>query len=180
MVALASVRTGAIVLGIAVFPMADAGAQSSQPARNASDAGYVEGTIRISVTRARQIAIQKLRSPRCRKLFEDFRDLPGRRLDEVLDALGESSFEHLLRIEFRSGAPDETCARSGVYAFTSLGGSAVFVCPAFLLLTRQEPKAAANVLIHEELHSLGAGEAPMPGLPTAREISKRVEERCGQ
>ena len=180
MVALASVRTGAFVLGIALFPLADAGGQTGQEARNTSDTGYIEGPIRISVTRARQIAIQKLRSPRCRRLFEDFRDLPGRRLDDVLDALGESSPEHLLRMEFYAGERDETCARAGVYAFTSPGRSAVFVCPAFLLLARQEPKAAANLLIHEELHSLGVGEAPMPGLPTAQEITRQVEERCGQ
>lgn len=56
----------------------------------------------------------------------------------------------------------------------------MFVCPAFRLLAWQEGKAAANILIHEELHSVGAGEAPMPGLPTPQEISRRVDETCGR
>jgi hypothetical protein len=33
-------------------------------------------------------------------------------------------------------------------------------------------------VIHEILHTLGLGEAPMPGQATSLEITQRVEARC--
>ena len=143
-------------------------------------AGFVEGSIRVTVMRARQIAIVKLRSAGCRSLFADYRDIPGRRLDEVLETLAESAPQHLSLMTFRDGAHRQPCGEPHVYAFTSPGSSTVYVCPAFIPLTRRDPRAAANLLIHEELHSLGAGEAPMPGLPSAVEITDDVDRRCGR
>ncbi len=45
---------------------------------------------------------------------------------------------------------------------------------------RRDAATAANILIHEMLHSLGAGEAPAPGLPTSLEITARVALLCGR
>jgi hypothetical protein len=140
----------------------------------------VEGPVQIPVHRARMLALDKLRSPRCRSLFAEFEDLEGRPLDRVLTDAEETAEARLSRLSFRDGARTLTCARPGVYAFTSPGSLTVYVCPSFCLLSSQEVKTAANILIHEELHSLGAGEAPMPGLLTAMEITRRVEDRCGR
>jgi len=142
--------------------------------------GSIEGPGHLHVYRARALALDKLRSSRCRSLFAEFEDLEGRPLDRVLTDAEETAEARLSRLSFRDGARTLTCVRPGVYAFTSPGSLTVYVCPAFFLLSSQEVKTAANILIHEELHSLGTGEAPMPGLLTAMEITRRVEDRCGR
>jgi hypothetical protein len=79
---------------------------------------------------------------------------------------------------FRDGSDE--CDRPGLFAFTSPGSLTVYVCPSFREIERHSPTSAAYLLIHEELHSLGAGEAPFPGLPTSQEITRRVAQRCGR
>ena len=80
---------------------------------------------------------------------------------------------------FRDGSSAPTCRRRGVFAFTSPGSLTVFVCRSFRERAALDAVTAANILIHEELHSLGAGEAPMPGLLKAEAITARVEDLCG-
>lgn len=150
------------------------------PATAIENASSVEAPFRFSVERARKTALRKLASDRCRQLFAEFHDLEGHSLEDVLFALGERSEEHLWRMDFRNGSGSPPCYRRGVYAFTSPGSLTVFLCPSFRDLIPRRGQDAANVLIHEELHSLGAGEAPAPGLPTAYEITDRVERLCGR
>ena len=150
------------------------------PATAIENAGSVDTPFRFSVERARKIALKKLASDRCRQLFAEFHDLDGRPLEDVLSGLGERSEQHLWRMDFLNGSGSPPCRRKGVYAFTSPGSLTVFLCPSFRALIPKRDQDAANILIHEELHSLGAGEAPAPGLPTAYEITDRVERLCGR
>ncbi len=154
-------------------------AEAQAPAASFEDTGYVEPSVAPAVARARTVALKKLGTPRCQRLFAEFRDLAGRPLDEVLAARDETAERHLWRMVFLNGFGVSPCGRRDVHAFTSPGDLAVFVCPSFRKLARDDDSSAANMLIHEMLHSLGAGEAPLPGLPTAYEITSRVELRCG-
>jgi hypothetical protein len=72
------------------------------------------------------------------------------------------------------------CRRRDVYAFTEPGSLSVLLCRSFGELTARDASSAANLLLHEMLHSLGAGEAPSTGLLTAYEITDRVETHCGK
>jgi len=179
MVALAFVRSAVLAFSCALVAPSSAPAETPQSSIPIENAGYVEGLIQSSVTRARLAAVEKLRTAKCRRLFSEFQDLAGRSLDDVLLTRQETSEQHLWRMDFFDGSSDPTCRRKRVFAFTSPGSLTVFICPAFREMARQDVKAAAYILIHEELHSLGAGEAPMPGLLTAEEITDRVESRCG-
>ena len=80
---------------------------------------------------------------------------------------------------FLDGSGVPPCGPPRVFAFTTPGTSTVFVCPTFPQLMQESNASGANLLIHEELHSLGAGEAPSPGLPTSYQITSSVEWRCG-
>lgn len=172
MVAVAAARLTALALSWALYAASIASAQvppSSGPVVGSSLAFYL--------VRARGLALKKLSEPDCRLLFDEFRDLAGRPLSETLNNRGETAEVHLGRMAFRDGS--DGCDRPGLFAFTSPGSLTVFVCPSFREIERHTPNSAANLLIHEELHSLGAGEAPSPGLPTSQEITRRVAQRCG-
>lgn len=142
--------------------------------------GAIDDSIQFQVTRARSVAVTKLHAARCLRIFGEFQDLDGRRLEDVLASWKKTAEDRLRELVFRDGSQTSTCQRPGVFAYTSPLSSTIFVCPAFSRIVRQDIAAAANLLIHEELHSLGAGEAPMPGLPSAEEITARVEHRCGR
>ncbi len=52
----------------------------------------------------------------------------------------------------------------------------IYVCRGrFAKEHKRDQGLAANILVHETLHSLGLGENP----PTPEEISHRIHERCG-
>jgi hypothetical protein len=167
------------VLLVLAQPLIGAGGEE-RPATAIENASSVEAPFRFSVDRARKVALEKLASDKCQQLFAEFHDLDGHSLGDVLSGLGERSDQHLWRMDFRNGSGSQPCRRKGVYAFTSPGSLTVFLCPRFRGLIPDHGQDAANILIHEELHSLGAGEAPMPGLPTAYEITDRVERQCGR
>lgn len=84
------------------------------------------------------------------------------------------------RMRFAGDSQDGSCRRPGILAFTSPGSLDVSLCSSFLQVARRDIALTANLLIHEELHSLGAGEAPAPGQPTNLEITARVASRCGR
>jgi hypothetical protein len=155
-------------------------AEAQASAESLENAGYVEPSVAVAFSRARLAAVRKLSAPRCRRVFGEFTDLAGQSLDEVLVARGETAESHLQQMVFLNGFAILPCGRRDVYAFTSPGSRSVFLCGNFLKLTWLNAASAANLLIHEMLHSLGAGEAPSPGLPTAMEISAHVELRCGR
>jgi len=75
----------------------------------------------------------------------------------------------------RSKRAAEICADAN--AFTTVGGSTVWICRGFGWLTEKD---AATVLIHEALHGAGLGEQPSdPEGLTPEEIDERVKKKCG-
>jgi hypothetical protein len=74
----------------------------------------------------------------------------------------------------RSRRAAEICAEAN--AFTTVGGSTVWICGGFGWLTEKD---AAKVLIHEALHDAGLGEWPQdPEGPTPEEIDEMVKKKC--
>ena len=179
MVALANSRSVALALFLTLIPASGSSAEDPPSVVRVANAGYVEGLLQSPVTRARLAAVEKLRSAKCRQLFSEFQDLAGRSLDEVLIAHRETAEDRLWKLAFRDGSRAPGCHEKNIFAFTSPGSLTVSVCNGFRELAERQTGAAANILIHEELHSLGAGEAPMPGLLTTHQITARVEDRCG-
>ena len=179
MAALANSRSAALALFLTLILASGSSAEDPPSVVRAANVGYVEGLLQSPVTRARLAAIEKLRSAKCRQLFSEFQDLEGRSLDEVLIAHRETAEDRLWKLAFRDGSSAPACHEKNIFAFTSPGSLTVSVCNGFRELAERQTGAAANILIHEELHSLGAGEAPMPGLLTTHQITARVTDRCG-
>ena len=139
----------------------------------------IEGPARVSVSRARGVALDKLRDPACRQIFGEFR-AGALSLDEVLRRRGETPEDRLRQMRFHDGSGYRLCVAPGVLAVTRIGSLDVYVCESFQTSARRNPAGAANILIHETLHSLGAGEAPVPGFPTSEKITARIALRCGR
>jgi hypothetical protein len=122
-------------------------------------------------------AARKLSDSRCQGILEDFSDSAGRPLEQNLAATGQGMPAYLGWVLFYDGAASAPCANSAILAWTSPGSRAVHVCGAqFAAMARGRTGDAANILIHEALHTLGLGEGP----PDAREITARVQSRCGR
>jgi hypothetical protein len=132
----------------------------------------LDGGIRIAL----EEAARRLTDERCQAVLGDFRDGAGRRLDENLAALGQRMPAYLGLVLFYDGSGTEPCESERVLAWTHPGTRAVRVCESFFRWQRAEPGYAANIVIHEALHTLGLGERPpLPGAITAKVI-----ERCGR
>ncbi len=156
------------VLLLATFPVPVLQA-APRPGLRPPSAGSV-------LERALVQATEKLDSPACRLVLDDFRDGSGRTLAERLARTGLSAPDFLSRLEYRDGRNEDVCHRRHVDAFTKVGGSTVWACPGgSLSLGGENLRAGANTLIHEMLHALGLSENP----PTSLEITRRIEERCG-
>jgi hypothetical protein len=125
-----------------------------------------------AVTVALEGADRLLSQPACLDVLDDFRDAKARTLREVLHEKSVSARSYLRWIVFADGRGSMTCGAKGALAITVPGSRVVFVCPAAFLATSAEETEVA--VIHEMLHSLGLGENP----PTAKEISKRIKNRC--
>src|SRR5262245_33134077 len=122
-------------------------------------------------------ASRKLADVRCRQVLTDFTDAAGRRLDDRLAGMGQEMPAYLGSVFFVDGSATRPCADRQVLAWTTPGSRAVSVCPdQFTEFQRGRIGDAANLLIHETLHTLGLREGP----PDAREITARVQSRCGR
>ena len=169
-------RVALTALVLALASLAEAGA----PVESIEQFGYVDPSIATVVSRARNAALRKLGVPKCQQLFSEFTDLSGVPLDQVLAAAGETAESRLARMAFLDGTRVPPCGRRDVYAFTKPGSLSIQLCRNFRKLAGQNAASAANLLIHEMLHSLGTGEAPHTGVMNGYEITARVESRCGQ
>jgi hypothetical protein len=137
---------------------------------------FVDRRLPLEVRLALDEARRKLSEIRCEKILKDYADAAGMRLDQNLQATGESMSSYLGLVLFYDGHATSPCARSEVLAWTEPGSRAVHVCGfQFSALQRLHPGYAAATLIHETLHTLGLSENP----PDPREITARVIERCG-
>lgn len=139
------------------------------------------GPMAMHVSGAAQNAITKLERPECRMVLADFRDAEGRLLKDNLESRRMSAPEFLASLVFVDGAHVSLCGRPEVAAGTNPGQSVIAVCvPTFARIRQGDPGLAANVLIHEMLHSLGLGERPdQSDAPTSQEITRQVVRRCG-
>ena len=155
-------------------------AEAQAPAEAIEDAGYVDASMADAVSRVRKVVVRKLSAPKCQRIFAEFTDLSGLPLDQVLAAAGETAESRLRRMTFLDGTRVPPCGRRDVYAFTNPGSLSIQLCRNFRKLALRNAASAANLLIHEMLHSLGAGEAPHTGVLNGYEITARVESRCGQ
>ena len=128
-----------------------------------------------AVERAREVAARRLEDAECRRVFSDFHDALGRTIERNLEEWAMSPVEYLRMVPFVDGSGELLCRRDDVVLVSTPNVPRVIVCPGFARLQRSQPGAAANRVIHEELHTLGLGENP----PTTSEITRRVEIRCG-
>jgi hypothetical protein len=131
-----------------------------------------------AVHSARTGALQRLESEECRKVFTDFTDAQGRSLQQNLEEWGASPAEYIGLIPFVDGSSQVLCRKTKNALVASPGVRRVFVCKTFAEVQLRQPGVAESMVIHEILHTLGLGEAPMPGQPTSLEITHRVEARC--
>ena len=131
-----------------------------------------------AVGSARTGALQRLESEECRKVFTDFADAQGRSLQQNLEEWDASPAEYIGLIPFVDGSSQALCRKTKTALVASPGVRRVFVCKTFAEVQLRQPGVAESMVIHEILHTLGLGEAPMPGQPTSIEITQRVEARC--
>jgi len=130
------------------------------------------GTLRGSL----EEAARRLSDEKCREVLADFTDGAGHRLDENLAGTGKGMPDYLGLVLFYDGSRSEPCENERVLAWTKPGSRAVLVCESFFRWQRADPGYAANIVIHEALHTLGLRESP----PSPGDITKRVAERCGR
>ncbi|HRY43019.1 MAG TPA: hypothetical protein P5164_03630 [Thermoanaerobaculia bacterium] len=123
-------------------------------------------------------ASRRFAEPGCVSLLVRFEDVrTGRPLSETLRTSGETPASHFAKLRFCSGDERLQCRGRETWAFTGIGSDSVFVCRSrFTALAKKSEKAAANILVHEALHTLGLGENP----PTSREITAAVHDHCGR
>jgi hypothetical protein len=131
-----------------------------------------------AVERARAGAVKRLESDECRKVLTDFTDAQGRTLQQNLEEWGASPAEYVGLIPFVDGSSQALCRKTETALVASPGVRRVFVCRTFAEVQLRQPGTAESMVIHEILHTLGLGEAPLPGAPTSIEITQRVEARC--
>lgn len=129
------------------------------------------------VHRTVERAASRLASPGCSSLLTDFSDLrSGRPLADTLAATGRNASSFVASLRFIDADQMVQCRRT-TWAWVPVGADVVFVCRArFEKLVRKDEWLAANVLVHEALHSLGLGENP----PSSEEITAAVVRRCGR
>jgi hypothetical protein len=130
--------------------------------------------LRSAFWSASREARRKLRSRRCGEVFEEFRDKTGATLARVLDGQQRTPEDHFARILFYGGDSRDECVNPRTLAFTAPGSRAVFLCLAFARQAFRDVGYSADILIHEELHTLGLGENP----PSSGEITVRIEAAC--
>ena len=138
--------------------------------------GWVDPVVKAAVSRAFAIALERLGHEPCLQIFSEFNDGAGRPLTENLEALNLTASGQLTSIRVADGANEKTCSDPGVLAFTHPGASTIYVCGhRFATLARMNPRLAAALILHEQLHSLGLGENP----PESRQITASVLRGCG-
>ena len=129
----------------------------------------------LSVRYALSRATRRLATPKCQRIFQEFRDGAGRPLQERLDAEAQTGEANLASLLLYDGWAQQRCRTKRTLALAVPGSRVILVCtPQFVDLAERNPRIAAAILIHEQLHALGLGENP----PTSAEITERVMTQC--
>ena len=118
------------------------------------------------------VALARLKRPRCAAIFQTFLLADGSTAQSELDRRQISPGELLGGLIFADGNQAAVCHNGRALLITTPGSPLIRLCPEF---SRLSPSDSAVLIIHESLHALGLGENP----PTSREITQRVEGRCG-
>jgi hypothetical protein len=137
---------------------------------------FVDARLGDGLRESLEEAARRLSDSRCQEVLADFSDGGGHRLDENLQATGQTLPAYLGYVLFYDGGSTGPCENERVLAWTSPGSRAVRVCwSQFAHWQRADRGYTANIVIHEALHTLGLGEGP----PSSAAITKKVAERCG-
>lgn len=176
----ACLRFGVVHALVLLAPAGSGSAQTGRPS-----IAVAESSLRTTLQGKREIlafrraaagALRRLESPKCQRLFSEFRDRSGRTLQEELDALGQTPASFMGWVLFADGRDERLCADRNVLAMTQPGNRAVWICgKQFARTDGTDPKLTEAVIIHELLHALGLGENP----PSSTSITDRVRARCG-
>ena len=141
----------------------------------AQDSAF-HGPNRAAFDRALSLARSKFAVTECQAILRDFSDGRSRSLEQALQATGLRPSDLFERVSFADGAGLPPCWSSNVMAWTRPGKGRVYLCPdRFAAVERASPDFAANILIHEALHTLGLEENP----PASAVITAAVARRCG-
>jgi len=148
----------------------------SAPLALASISFFVDRHLGLELEDTLEDAARRLSDSRCQEILNDFADGAGRPLAENLRAIGQSLPGYLGLVLFYDGTSTEPCDAERVLAWTKPGQRAVHVCrDRFVHWQRANPGYAADIVIHETLHTLGLRESP----PSPGAITAKVIERCG-
>jgi hypothetical protein len=133
--------------------------------------------LQFAVDTAMDDAATKLDSAQCRTVFTKYTAPDGRTLQQVLDSYGVSSITYLTSwIQFNDGTHESRCSTGSTYPiYTTPGSRSIWACLQFVSVQHGTPGYAADLIIHEELHSLGLGEDP----PSSADITRAVQDACG-
>jgi hypothetical protein len=126
--------------------------------------GHMSPPLHAKLNASFRLAVRSVREvPACRALFQG------------LGASGEGRLSRTL-YEHADGRGIDVCFRRHATAFTRVGISTTWICPAFEQLVSVD---GALTLIHEALHFAGLPESPgTPGAPTAAQIHHMVRTSC--
>ncbi len=137
----------------------------------------VRADLQSAVDNAMDAAADKLTNAQCLTVFTKFKNAQGQTLQQVLDGYGVSASTYLTSwVQFNDGTNTSKCSTGSTYPiYTTPGSRSVWVCSQFVSTQHSTPGYAADLMIHEELHSLGLGEDP----PSSAQITRDVQDACG-
>jgi hypothetical protein len=134
-----------------------------------------DAKLRAAVDRAMTRAKDKLKNANCTALLDRI-GVNGTTLKDVMHARRFDDPRAYLTtyLTYVSGGTKD--CPGDAKASTKVGASTVAICRSF-----GDSGVGMNsvYLIHEMMHSLGYGEAPMPGWPTSAQITQDVVNACG-
>ena len=138
---------------------------------------FLTGKAAVVVGWAIDGARQRLASAECQRVFDDFSDQGGGdRLSVQVAAAGKRPADLLDDVYFADGDETTQCRMdAGLAAFTRPGSKVIFICGTRFVAFASKPVRAEILVIHELLHTLGAGENP----PSSTQITSIVTNRCG-
>ena len=132
-------------------------------------------TLRAAVDRALPRSKEKLKNQQCLALL-DRTGIAGKKLIDVMRERGYDNPGAYLTTYLTYFAGGSRDCPGTAQATTKVNSSRVAICPSF---SNASTGMASVYLIHEMMHTLGYGEAPMTGWPPSLKITQDVIAACG-
>ena len=137
---------------------------------------FVDAGQRLAVSRATEGAAQRLATPGCRLVLNDFTNAAGQALEAAQAAAPMALSQQLATLRFIDARDSALCKAGPTVAFTVPGARVVHVCGRRFRERYDADRTSVEIIvIHEFLHTLGLGENP----PTSQAITAQVTLRCG-